>query len=575
MNVFFRTTLAIPLFVLSNAMYAVTPGVLQQIQDASQSVSPGAINGVKIPMASLSGPAGTEVVVAGDSETKKFVDEINEIQPPQAQEKVKSDIQAAAQKDGTVEASKVDEILRKAKLEMAQEKLKELSKPAPNTNANSTGGAAGGSPSAGGHGGGSSGVATRSSETYLPRTNPIQKDINTYSNALADYSKTSAGLLSNKSLNSIQSSFIDFARNSIDMPRGKEKALSENVLFGSLGQDTQNSLKDSFLGLVKNSATGAAPADDLLYLKDIVGDSNFQSTAAKVLGPDNLSYLNLATISADILNVKGLTGAAYSAYLSLSEGTIAGGKASANVTEWMQAASFLSGKTFLDSVKDANFGTFMRAGYSELNNTYKKLAALKSLDFLDLLQNSKELKMKKILDAGVINSIAALRQAKRLKARVGWDPGILSNFNYFQQHIRETLEASARVTSSQELLVVYDKVLSNNSFRAYWRSFDYPGYFKFRRSVGSVYFAVKFRDFDKFRITPQTAPALTYRSVPKNYATSNNPMFFITATAMQYVKNQKEQSRRIAEQQRTDDKRYSVKQLAGDKYYINLEDETD
>ncbi|MEZ4815018.1 MAG: hypothetical protein R3A80_07415 [Bdellovibrionota bacterium] len=564
MNVFARLALVLPFWLVLNMSNAQPPNQLP----TSQPAAAGAANGVKfIDPKVLDGAGSTPVIQSGNSPEAGILKEIEQLQPPQAQQKVKDEIQAAAQ-GGKVEASKVEEILQKAKLEMAQEKLKELSQAKANTAAST--GASSGSFTGGGHG--SSGPASSIREAYQPRDSSLQQDISKYSSALADYAQTSAGLLSDKSLANIQSSFVDFARNSIDMPRGKEKSLQDNFLFNSLNEDTQKSLKDSFLGLVKNSALDASPSDDIPYLKDIISDSNFQASAEKILGPDNLSYLNLATISADMLNVNALTGAAYSTYLSLTEGTIAGARASTNVTEWMQAASFLTSKTFLDSLRNKEFSDFMRNGYLDLNDTYKRLAALKSLDFLDLLESPEKMKLKNILDAGVINSIGALRQAKRLKARPTWDQGILSNFNYFQKHIQETLDEASKVASSEDLLGIYDKALSNNSFRAYWRSFDFPGYFKFRRSVGSIYFAAKFKDFNKFKITPQTAPSLTYRKVPPNYR-KDNAMFFVTATAMQYVKNQKERSRRLAEQEKEGDKRYSVNQLASDKYYINLEDE--
>lgn len=502
---------------------------------------------------------------------------VEAVEPPQKKEEVKDELEKAAV-NGKITAKKADEILRKAELEMAQEKLAKMSQASNTSHSTGSTSAPSGKSSGLSHGThGSSGGTSYGSNTeaYQPKYAPIKKDIERYSNALETYSKFTSGLkLSDNSLSKIQNSFIDVARNTLNMPRGKEKELANNFLFQSLNDATKNSLKESFLGLVKNSAADKAPSSDIPYLKDIVSDTNFQFTAEKILGSENLSYLNLATMSADMLDIKALTGAAYASFLSLTEGTIAGAVASTSVNDWMQAADFLSSKTFLSSMRDAEFSSYMRKGFSELNETYKRLAALKSLDFLDLLENTQKVDMQKILDAGVINAIAALRQAKRLKARASWDSGTLSNFEYFQKHINEALKESATLNSSSQLLIVFDKLLSNNSLRAYWRNFDHPGYFKYRRSIGSIYFSVKFKDFKNFKIAPKSVSDFLYAKVPQDYP-KDNAMFFITSSAINYVKSQKERTKKLAEQEKESNKKYSIKQLANDKYYSKLEDEID
>lgn len=504
------------------------------------------------------------------NQTKQKAEKLGALVPENRKVAAEEEIKAAADEEGNISEKEVDKILNKYTQEMAQEKLSKLSQPSTTnhsgTTAKSSSGAAHGS--MGGGGGNSSGSRA---EAYQARTAPIQNNIKDYAKTLADYSAT-ASLLSDSSLAKIQNSFIDSARNTLGMPRGKEKSLSDNFLFQSLNDESKNTLKDSFLGLVKNSATDKAPTADLPYLKDIVADENFQFTAEKILGAENLSYLNIATISADMLNIKSLTGATYASFLSLTEDTIPGAKASVNVSDWMQAADFLSSKTFLSSTRNEEFASLMRKGFSELTETYKRLGALKSLDYLDLLQKPMKADMKKLMDSGVISAIAALRQAKRLKARSDWDSGILSNFNYFQEHINEALAEAAKVNSSEQLIAVFDKILSNNSLRAYWRSFDYPGYFKYRRGVGGVYFSAKFKGFNEFKIAPQTAHNLAYGKITQSYP-KDNALLLITTVAMDYVKSQKDRSRGLAELEKTKDEEYSVVQLVNDKYYVSLEDE--
>jgi hypothetical protein len=479
---------------------------LEKASDSNlQAVKGGATSTgeAKVPVNSITGSSanGSAIVPGthdkGDSGAKDLKVEakaemLENLAPPARGKEAQKEIRAAADKEGNISEKELDRILNKHTLEMAQEKLTQIAQPSSSTNTQANFGSARNSSGGGTHGSvggslisGSGGFSSGNKpEAYQPRPSPLQKDINNYSASLASYSATASALLSDNSLARIQSSYIDTAREAIDMPRGKETALSKNFLFQSLSDDTKDSLKESFLGLVKNSATDKSPSADLPYLKEIVSDTNFQFTAEKILGSENLSYLNLATISADMLNVKGLTGATYSTFLSLTEDTIPGAKASANVVDWMQAADFLSSKTFLASARDTEYISFMRKGYSELIGIYKRLGALKSLDYLDLLQKPTQVDMKKLLDAGAISAIAALRQAKRLKPRADWDISILSNFNFFQKSINETLSAIGKVSSSEDLLTILDGILSSNTLRAYWRSFDYPGYFKYRRGVG-------------------------------------------------------------------------------------------
>lgn len=505
-----------------------------------------------------------------EAKTKKL-----ESLPPAQEADARKEIEASADREGNIPEKELDRILNKHALVAAQEKLSQMSSASGSSNSQGSSGSVGKSASGGSHGSlsGSGGFSSGNKlEAYQPRSSPLQKEVNNYSASLASYSATASALLSDSSLARIQSSFIDTAREAIDMPRGKETALSKNFLFQSLKDDTKNSLKESFLGLVKNSASDKAPSSDLPYLKEIVSDTNFQFTAEKILGAENLSYLNLATISADMLNIKGLTGATYSTFLSLTEDAIPGAKASANVVDWMQAADFLSSKTFLANTRDTEFISLMRKGYSELTDTYKRLGALKSLDYLDLLQKPMKVDMKKLLDAGAISTIAALRQAKRLKPRADWDPSILSNFNFFQENINETLNAVEKVSSSEQLLTILDKFLSSNSLRAYWRSFDYPGYFKYRRGVAGVYFSMKFKGFNDFKVAPQIASNLAYGKTPQAYP-KDKALFYVVSLAMDYVKNQRDHTKGLAELEQAKDEEYAITQLANDNYYINLEDE--